>query len=116
MTRSSVCPAASFASRQSGALGATMGLLFLGAAAALARRPITILQDLQGPKVRLGTFVGGQAVLVTGAARGITLTLDAVALVGIVGSWRRRCDAGGVETLAPPRGEPVPGWPQFRRN
>jgi pyruvate kinase len=29
-------------------------------------RPITILQDLQGPKVRLGTFVGGQAALVTG--------------------------------------------------
>jgi len=29
-------------------------------------RPITILQDLQGPKVRLGAFVGGQAVLVTG--------------------------------------------------
>jgi pyruvate kinase len=29
-------------------------------------RPITILQDLQGPKVRLGTFVGGQANLVTG--------------------------------------------------
>jgi len=29
-------------------------------------RPVTILQDLQGPKVRLGTFVGGQAVLVTG--------------------------------------------------
>ena len=29
-------------------------------------RPITILQDLQGPKVRLGTFVGGLAALVTG--------------------------------------------------
>ncbi|HET8576297.1 MAG TPA: pyruvate kinase [Methylomirabilota bacterium] len=29
-------------------------------------RPITILQDLQGPKVRLGIFVGGQATLVTG--------------------------------------------------
>ncbi len=29
-------------------------------------RPITILQDLQGPKVRLGSFIGGQAVLVTG--------------------------------------------------
>src|ERR1051325_4511869 len=29
-------------------------------------RPITILQDLQGPKVRLGTFVGGQALLVGG--------------------------------------------------
>jgi pyruvate kinase len=29
-------------------------------------RPITILQDLQGPKVRLGTFVGGQASLATG--------------------------------------------------
>jgi pyruvate kinase len=29
-------------------------------------RPITILQDLQGPKVRLGAFVGGQANLVTG--------------------------------------------------
>ena len=28
--------------------------------------PITILQDLQGPKVRLGTFVGGQAMLMTG--------------------------------------------------
>ncbi|HET7874404.1 MAG TPA: pyruvate kinase [Methylomirabilota bacterium] len=29
-------------------------------------RPITIIQDLQGPKVRLGTFVGGQTMLVTG--------------------------------------------------
>jgi len=29
-------------------------------------RPITILQDLQGPKVRLGAFVGGRANLVTG--------------------------------------------------
>jgi pyruvate kinase len=29
-------------------------------------RPITVLQDLQGPKVRLGAFVGGQAILVTG--------------------------------------------------
>jgi pyruvate kinase len=29
-------------------------------------RPITILQDLQGPRVRLGTFVGGQAALSTG--------------------------------------------------
>jgi len=29
-------------------------------------RPITILQDLQGPKVRLGTFVGGQAMLTPG--------------------------------------------------
>ncbi|HUG36916.1 MAG TPA: pyruvate kinase [Candidatus Limnocylindrales bacterium] len=28
-------------------------------------RPITIIQDLQGPKVRLGTFVGGQASLMT---------------------------------------------------
>jgi pyruvate kinase len=29
-------------------------------------RPVTIVQDLQGPKIRLGTFVGGQALLVTG--------------------------------------------------
>ena len=29
-------------------------------------RPITILQDLQGPKVRLGSFVGGQATLLPG--------------------------------------------------
>jgi len=29
-------------------------------------RPITILQDLQGPRARLGTFVGGHATLVTG--------------------------------------------------
>ena len=27
--------------------------------------PITIVQDLQGPKVRLGRFVGGQALLST---------------------------------------------------
>jgi pyruvate kinase len=35
-------------------------------------RPITILQDLQGPRARLGTFVGGHATLVTG--EGFTLT------------------------------------------
>src|SRR5258708_1739365 len=35
-------------------------------------RPVTILQDLQGPKVRLGTFVGGQATLVTGEPFGLT--------------------------------------------
>jgi pyruvate kinase len=29
-------------------------------------RPLTIVQDLQGPKVRLGTFAGGQAVLMAG--------------------------------------------------
>jgi pyruvate kinase len=39
-------------------------------------RPITILQDLQGPKVRLGAFVGGQANLVTG--EGFTLTGQSV--------------------------------------
>jgi pyruvate kinase len=37
-------------------------------------RPITILQDLQGPKVRLGTFVGGRASLVTGARFTLTGT------------------------------------------
>ena len=39
-------------------------------------RPVTILQDLQGPKVRLGTFVGGQASLVTGEE--FTLTARSV--------------------------------------
>ncbi|HEV8441252.1 MAG TPA: pyruvate kinase [Methylomirabilota bacterium] len=39
-------------------------------------RPITILQDLQGPKVRLGAFVGGQANLVTGER--FTLTAKSV--------------------------------------
>jgi pyruvate kinase len=39
-------------------------------------RPITILQDLQGPKVRLGTFVGGRATLITGER--FTLTAKAV--------------------------------------
>jgi pyruvate kinase len=39
-------------------------------------RPITILQDLQGPKVRLGAFVGGQANLVTGER--FTLTSKSV--------------------------------------
>ena len=28
--------------------------------------PVTIIQDLQGPKVRLGTFVGGRAMLMAG--------------------------------------------------
>ena len=35
-------------------------------------RPTTILADLQGPKLRVGRFAGGRAVLETGA----TLTLD----------------------------------------
>ena len=38
--------------------------------------PITILQDLQGPKVRLGPFVGGQATLLTGER--FTLTAKTV--------------------------------------
>src|ERR1700730_12576018 len=29
-------------------------------------RPVTIIQDLQGPKVRLGNFIGGGALLITG--------------------------------------------------
>lgn len=33
------------------------------AAAARAQRPIAILQDLQGPKIRTGSLVGGQAVM-----------------------------------------------------
>jgi len=41
-------------------------------------RPITILQDLQGPKVRLGAFVGGGAVLVVGEP----FTLTGRAVVG----------------------------------
>ncbi len=41
-------------------------------------RAITIVQDLQGPKVRLGAFVGGQANLVTGER----FTLTAKALKG----------------------------------
>ncbi|MDP2701239.1 MAG: pyruvate kinase, partial [Candidatus Rokubacteria bacterium] len=28
--------------------------------------PITIIQDLQGPKIRLGNFVGGRAMLLAG--------------------------------------------------
>ena len=39
-------------------------------------RPIAILQDLQGPKVRLGEFVGGQAALLTGER--FTLTPSSV--------------------------------------
>ena len=37
-------------------------------------RPIAILADLQGPKLRLGAFAGGRATLVAGAA--FTLDLD----------------------------------------
>ncbi|HXJ80184.1 MAG TPA: pyruvate kinase [Candidatus Methylomirabilis sp.] len=39
-------------------------------------RPITILQDLQGPRARLGAFVGGRATLVTGER--FTLTTRSV--------------------------------------
>jgi pyruvate kinase len=40
--------------------------------------PVTIVQDLQGPKVRLGRFVGGQAHLLNGE----TFTLSAKSIVG----------------------------------
>ena len=38
--------------------------------------PVTIVQDLQGPKVRLGNFVGGRAMLMTGEP--FMLTADPV--------------------------------------
>jgi len=38
--------------------------------------PVTIIQDLQGPKVRLGNFVGGRAMLMTGEL--FTLTAEPV--------------------------------------
>src|SRR5712691_12809667 len=39
-------------------------------------RPVTIIQDLQGPKVRLGNFIGGRAMLLTGEL--FTLTAEPV--------------------------------------
>jgi pyruvate kinase len=39
-------------------------------------RPVTIIQDLQGPKVRLGNFIGGRAMLMTGER--FTLTAEPV--------------------------------------
>ena len=39
-------------------------------------RPVTIIQDLQGPKVRLGNFIGGRAMLMTGEL--FTLTAEPV--------------------------------------
>jgi pyruvate kinase len=38
--------------------------------------PVTIIQDLQGPKVRLGNFVGGRAMLLTGES--FVLTAETV--------------------------------------
>jgi pyruvate kinase len=38
--------------------------------------PVTIIQDLQGPKIRLGNFVGGRAMLMTGEP--FTLTAEPV--------------------------------------
>jgi len=42
------------------------------AAAEAAGRPVAVLADLQGPKLRLGAFAGGRAVLETGAEFTIT--------------------------------------------
>src|SRR5687768_16688834 len=42
------------------------------------RRPITILADLQGPKLRVGAFAGDGAML----KRGQTFTLDASTTAG----------------------------------
>ena len=38
--------------------------------------PVTIIQDLQGPKIRLGNFVGGRAMLMTGEP--FTLTAEPI--------------------------------------
>jgi pyruvate kinase len=55
-------------------------------------RPITILQDLQGLKIRLGAFAGGQATLVTGE----TFVLTASAVQGTA----RRASISHPEYLA----------------
>jgi len=47
------------------------------AAAAKAGKPVTILADLQGPKIRLGAFAGGGVELTSG--QGFTITTDTVA-------------------------------------
>ncbi len=41
-------------------------------------RPVTIVQDLQGPKVRLGNFIGGRAMLMAGE----TFTLTSEPIMG----------------------------------
>jgi pyruvate kinase len=43
------------------------------AAAAATGRPVGVLADLQGPKIRLGRFAGGKEVLVEGATFAITV-------------------------------------------
>ena len=54
-----------------------MARLKLGrAAAATAGRPVGVFADLQGPKIRLGRFVEGKAMLVNGAT--FTITIDDV--------------------------------------
>ncbi len=47
------------------------------AAAASAGRPVGVLADLQGPKIRLGRFASGKEVLVEGAT--FTITVDDIA-------------------------------------
>ncbi|CAA9286172.1 MAG: Pyruvate kinase, partial [uncultured Friedmanniella sp.] len=47
------------------------------AAAASVGRPVGVLADLQGPKIRLGRFASGKEVLVEGAT--FTITVDDVA-------------------------------------
>ena len=46
------------------------------AAATIAQRPVAILADLQGPKIRVGTFIGGRVTLEPGAE--FTITTDPV--------------------------------------
>jgi pyruvate kinase len=47
------------------------------AAGARAHRPIAILQDLQGPKIRTGALVGGLSVMLVAGAE-LTITIDVI--------------------------------------
>ena len=69
--------------------------------------PVTIIQDLQGPKIRLGNFVGGRAMLMTGEP--FTLTAEPVEGTS-AGASARSCRARAGSHAAGRRPRVSPRW------
>src|SRR2546428_2555579 len=78
-----------------------------------AKRAVAVLADLQGPKIRLGTFRGGSAELTAGAE--FTITAGAIQGGSRAASTTYRAPASGARPRGPPllarAGPPPPARP-----